>query len=198
MEKAIIDVSKKKNIKIINNGREVEEYSKNHAILDIVTEVERPCSDMDPFGLDTVTDCLACSNSDYKIMLDGKVIKEFKNLSSNTEEEKKERYIIEFFDSIPTPNSMITYLEDNNSNYRITRDSDGIILRPSLEDKKRKEEEQAKMMQEFEEMERKLFGLYRQESGKESIPALPSTPIVKKKSILNRIFGTRKTQKTSE
>lgn len=101
MEKAIIDVSKKKNIKIINNGREVEEYSKNHAILDIVTEVERPCSDMDPFGLDTVTDCITCSNSDYKIMLDGKVIKEFKNLSSNTEEENKERYVIEFFDDIP-------------------------------------------------------------------------------------------------
>ena len=200
MEKTIIDVSKKKNIKIINNGREVEEYSKNHAILDIVTEVERPCSDMDPFGLDTVTDCITCSNSDYKIMLDGKVIKEFKNLSSNTEEENKERHVIEFFDDIPAPDNIIAYLEDNNSNYRITRDSDGIILRPSLEDRKRKEEEQAKMMQEFEEMERRLFGAYRQELCKEqaSAPTSTPTPTVKKKSIFNRIFGARKPQKTSK
>ena len=198
MEKTIIDVSKKKNIKIINNGREVEEYSKNHAILDIVTEVERPCSDMDLFGLDTVTDCITCSNSDYKIMLDGKVIKEFKNLSSNTEEENKERYVIEFFDDIPAPDNIIAYLEDNNSNYRITRDSDGIILRPSLEDRKRKEEEQAKMMQEFEEMERRLFGAYRQELCKEQASAPTSTPTVKKKSIFNRIFGARKPQKTSK
>ena len=196
MEKAIIDVSKKKNIKIINNGREVEEYSKNHAILDIVTEVERPCSDMDPFGLDTVTDCITCSNSDYKIMLDGKVIKEFKKLSSNTEEENKERYVIEFFDDIPTPDSIIAYLEDNNSDYRITRDSDGIILRPSLEDKRRKKEEAEKKRQEFEEMERRLFESYRQELCKEQESALTSTPTVKKKSIFNRIFSTRKKQKT--
>ena len=197
MKENIIDVSCRKDLKIINKEREVEEYNKNHAILDIVSNVERPCSDMDPFGLDTVTDCLTCSNSDYKIMLDGKVIKDFKNLSSNTEEENKERYVIEFFDDIPTPDNIIAYLEDNNSNYRITRDSDGIVLRPSLEDRKRKEEEQAKMIREFEEMERKLFGLHRQQL---STPELiqTSTPIVKKKSIFDRIFGTRKTQKTLE
>lgn len=189
MEENIIDVIWKKNIKIINNGREVEEYNKNHAILDMVTEIESPCSDMDSFGLDMVKDCLTCSNSDYKIMLDGKVIKDFKKLSSNAEEENKERYVIEFFDDIPASDNIISYLEDNNSNYRITRDSDGIILRPFLEDRKRKEEEQEKMRAEFEKMERRFYAPYRQQPSKEP------TPVVKKKSIFNRIFGTRKTQR---
>lgn len=144
MKETIVDVSKKKNIKIINNGREVEEYNKNHAILDIVSNVESPCSDMDSFGLDMVKDCLTCSNSDYKIMLDGKVIKDFKKLSSNAEEENKERYVIEFFDDIPASDNIVSYLEDNNSNYRITRDSDGIILRPFLEDRKKKKKSKKK------------------------------------------------------
>ena len=42
-------------------------YIKNHAILDIVKETKRPCSDMDPFGQDTILDCMTCSNSDYVI-----------------------------------------------------------------------------------------------------------------------------------
>lgn len=50
MEEKIIDASWKKNIKIIYPGREVASYIKNHAILDIVKETKRPCSDMDPFG----------------------------------------------------------------------------------------------------------------------------------------------------
>lgn len=62
----------------------------------------------------------------------------------------------------------------------------------------REVEEQAKMMQEFEEMERRLFGAYRQELCKEQASAPTSTPTVKKKSIFNRIFGARKPQKTSK
>lgn len=54
------------------------------------------------------------------------------------------------------------------------------------------------MMQEFEEMERRLFGAYRQELCKEQASAPTSTPTVKKKSIFNRIFGARKPQKTSK
>ena len=77
MEKEIIDVSGKKDIKIIRPGREVESYIENHAVLDVVTETERPCSDMDPFGLHTLLDCLNCSNCDYQIILKGKLVKEF-------------------------------------------------------------------------------------------------------------------------
>ena len=67
---------------------------------------------MDPLEEDTILDCLTCSNSDYKIMFHDKVIKDFKNASSNTEKDNKERYVIEFFDNIPTPDNIMTYLED--------------------------------------------------------------------------------------
>ena len=78
-------------------------------------------------------------------------IKDFKNTSSNTKKDNKERYVIEFFDNIPTPDNIMTYLEDNNSNYRITRDSDRIILRQSLEDRKKVEEEQIELTRKIEE-----------------------------------------------
>lgn len=151
MKEKIVDVSWRKDLKIVNKEREVAEYNKNHAILDIVSNVERPCGHMDPLGEDTVLDCLTCSNSDYKIMFRDKVIKDFKNASSNTEKDNKERYVIEFFDNIPTPDNIMTYLEDNNSNYRITRDSDRIILRQSLEDRKKVEEERIKLTRKIEE-----------------------------------------------
>lgn len=145
---------------------------------------------MDPFGQDTVLDCMTCSNSDYQIILKGKTIKAFQEEKSKQELEKKTRYIIEFFEDIPVQESLLAYLESESSNYRITRDSDGIILRPSLEDRRKKEEEQAKIRADFEEM----FGPYIVESLKEKETKSKTT---KKKSIFKRIFSTRKTQKIS-
>ena len=180
MEKEIIDVSGKKDIKIIRPGREVESYIENHAVLDVVTETERPCSDMDPFGLHTLLDCLNCSNCDYQIILNGKLVKEFEDKKRNQEQEK-----------------LLDYLKNEDSNYRTTRDSDGIILRPSLEDRRKIEEEQARIRADLEAMERNLFGPYLEESLKEEEVKSSAESPVKKKSIFSRIFGTKRTQKIS-
>ena len=197
MKEEKVDVSGKKDVKIIRPGREVEEYSENHAILDIVRETERSCSDIDPFGQDTVLDCITCSNSDYQIVLKGKKVKEFQDKNSKQNQETKTRYIIEFFEDIPDQKSLSDYLENENSNYRITRDSDGVILRPSLEDRRKKEEEQAKLRADFKEMERKMFGPYLAEPLKEEESKSSSVSIGKKKLILERIFKPQKTHKNS-
>lgn len=157
-------------------------------ILEIVTGVERPCSNIDPLGLDTVTDCLTCSNSDYKILQEDKVIKDYKKSSSKEKKENQERYIVEFFDGIPKTDNLMTYLENDNSNYRITRESDGIILRPSLEDRKKEEEEEAKMMQKFEETKRKFYSSYQQDS---------IDHFTKKKTLFNHLFNMRKKENKS-
>lgn len=197
MEKEIIDVSGKKDIKIIRPGREVESYIENHAVLDVVTETERPCSDMDPFGLHTLLDCLNCSNCDYQIILKGKLVKEFEDKKRNQEQEKKTRYIIEFFERAPKQEKLLDYLKNEDSNYRTTRDSDGIILRPSLEDRRKIEEEQARIRADLEAMERNLFGPYLEESLKEEEVKSSAESPVKKKSIFSRILGTKRTQKIS-
>lgn len=76
------------NFKIIEEKKR-DSYIKNHVILEIVTGVERPCSNIDPLGLDTVTDCLTCSNSDYKILQEDKVIKDYKKSSSKEKKKTK-------------------------------------------------------------------------------------------------------------
>lgn len=199
MEEKIIDASWKKNIKIIYPGREVDSYIKNHAILDIVKETKRPCSDMDPFGQDTVLDCMTCSNSDYQIVLKGKTIKEFQDKNSKQKEENKTRYIIEFFEDIPDQGSLLSYLENESSNYRITRDSDGIILRPSLEDRRKKEEEQRRIREDFEALQHRLFAPYENNLANKETQnnelSFPSSK--KKKSLLKRIFTPRKNIKST-
>lgn len=130
----IIDVSGRKNIEIIYPEKEVVEYIDNRATLDIITGINEPCTSLDPFATDTIVDCLTCDNSDYKIVLkDGTVLKDYKESPQNGQ--LPERYVIEFFEDMKNQD-ISTYLNSPQSDYRITRDSDRIILRASKLDRK--------------------------------------------------------------
>ena len=101
--------------------------SHNEAIICLDIKDKEECPKIDPFGLCTVTDCLGCNNCDYMIVLaDGKVLKEFSKDNSS------EKYLVQFFDAITS--DLKKYLLDETNDYRITRLSDGVVLRYSNDD----------------------------------------------------------------
>lgn len=178
-ENKVIDVTNKK-ITIIKPGREVTSYIDQHATLDIIDNLSMDCAHLDPFGLDTVIDCLSCPNSDYKIVLHGKVMKDFNESQIQSKKQSQTRYVIEFFDKIPSNDELVSYLEDDNSNYRITRDEDGVILRYSIEDKRKSKEK-------YKKIQGRSLASYIESDSKDN-----KESIVKKKTIFSKIFGKRK------
>lgn len=131
----VIDMSFRKGFKIVFKEPEVKEYIKNRAQLIIKREVKQGCFEIDPFGLCTILDCINCCNADVKIIRDDKVLKDFQ---SNTDNMKNEEYVIEFFDNF-LDTDVVDYLNNLESDYRITRDSDKVILHFSKEDIKAKQ-----------------------------------------------------------
>lgn len=175
----IIDVQDKSKIKIIKPKREVEHYIDNHATLDITRELKDPCAFYDPFGQDTVIDCLTCENCDYKIISPkGQIIRDF-HTSLQDKSRETTRYIIEFFDQMPTNEKIVQYLEEDSNDYRITRDSDGVILRFSLEDQRRRREMYDKPRRELEAWYQRQQTLYSEEK--------PTPPVEKPKTLLKRL-----------
>ena len=99
-----------------------ESLSKALISLDINDKEE--CPKIDPFGLCTVKDCLCCDNCEYMIVMgDDEVLKRIIN------EDLENKYLVEFFDAITS--DMFQYLIDESNDYRITRISDGVVLRYS-------------------------------------------------------------------
>lgn len=130
MKDKVIDMTKRKEMKIIYKKKEVEQYIDNRATLKLKTEINESCVNIDPIGICTVQNCLTCSNCDYKIVLNNGIILKDYQYEKDAVEEK---YVIEFFDELGNSN-IVDYLNNEESNYRITRDSDRIILRYSKED----------------------------------------------------------------
>lgn len=101
------------------------EFNKGLIILDINEKDD--CSIFDPFGMCTVLNCLNCDNCAYTFVTGNeKSIKEF------TKDSFEDKYLVEFFDMVPS--DMLEYLLDETNDYRITRISDGVVLRYSNED----------------------------------------------------------------
>lgn len=186
----IVDVQNKSKIEIIKPKREVEHYIDAHATLDITRELKDPCAFYDPFGQDTVIDCLTCENCDYKIISPkGNIIKDF-NTSLQNNSLETTRYIIEFFDQMPPNESIVPYLEEESSNYRITRDSDGIILRFSLEDQQRRKEEYEKPRRELEEWYQRQQTLYSEETLDSKAKEQPKSFIKRLKETVSNFLHT--------
>lgn len=185
-DKKIIDVSGKSKITIMKEEKPT--YIENHATLDVTRELSVPCGYIDPLGQDTVIDCLKCHNSDYQIIYKGNIIKSFNGVNEKQNQENTTRYIIEFFEPLPKTEELLEYLEDDTSDYRITREEDGVVLRPSIEDIRKRKEQEEKRRQEFEEWQKRLFGMPSQEEEKKQ-PYKSST--TKKKTIFSRILETK-------
>ncbi len=104
----------------------------NEGILKIKTEVKDNCVNYDYFGFCTVEDCIKCENASYRfIFSNGRQTGDNEYYKNGNSEEK---YLIEFFDKVPTRVELEKYFLNPNSNYKITRLNDGVVLRPSKEE----------------------------------------------------------------
>lgn len=101
----------------------------NYGVVDLNIKNSKVCPTIDPLGGCSVVDCLKCDNCNHSIVLATRNISD--SFSGNCKD--IERYIVEFFDEVDTGN-IIGYLDDDNSDYRITREKDGVILRYSKTD----------------------------------------------------------------
>lgn len=61
-------------------------------------------------------------------------MKNFNGTNEKQNQENTTRYIIEFFEPLQKTGETLAYLEDDTSDYHITREEDGVILRPSIEE----------------------------------------------------------------
>lgn len=115
-------------------GKKSGDYSKNYAIMVMTTGIEDDCSSYDPFGMDLFLECPMCSNCNYRIdFLDGTHFES--NRPIRRMETEIERYCIELFDPVcgrdfafDEGKSFFSYLESEESNYRIVRMGDRIIM----------------------------------------------------------------------
>lgn len=138
---------------VINNESKLRELSENNATLILKSRIISSCATYDPIGLDSVDDCLVCENADYRIIdKDKNIIVDFKFPGLKQKDMEVEKYCIEFFDDVDYEN-VVPYLRDNYSDYRMTRISDGVVLRLSKDDVAELKEERARMFPRLYEKE---------------------------------------------
>lgn len=101
------------------------------AELEIRSQLFENCNLIAPLGGCKVQDCLSCHNSDCKIVMsDGTILKDFTYNTNNVRAKDIERYTVEFFDNFdPRTDDIVTYLNSEGSNYKITRNHDNTVLR---------------------------------------------------------------------
>lgn len=99
-------------------------------------QINIPCCILSSIGNCTIEDCLKCENEDYRIIdKEGKILKDFHGHYLDKKNIKSESYVIQFFDKVDFDN-LDSYLENPNSDYRITRCSDLTVMRSSHMDEK--------------------------------------------------------------
>lgn len=158
----IIDMSNRKGIQIIYPPKEVKKYSENYATLLLTADIIEPCAAIDPFGMCTTVECLSCANCNYQIIAkDGKILKEYYNGSDHGNEKKK--YVIEFFDDFDGQD-IKDYLNNEESDYRITRDEDRVILRLSKKDVQKRDESMNRSRQYIDDYFRSLTASCKEET----------------------------------
>lgn len=105
--------------------------------------IEGACANYSSLALCKPHQCLICPNSDYRIMTeDGEIIQDFIYYGNKKSEYMKvDTYTIELTDKIE--GNLIEYLIDKNSDYRLIRNSDNIVVIPNKEDIEYKHENNA-------------------------------------------------------
>ena len=99
----------------------------NEGLFMIKTEVKNTCNYYDPFGMCNIIDCMRCSNSAIKIILGNGMILGDMDYSMKGHEEEK--YVIVFYDKIPTREELTSYLLNEESDYKLVRLVDGMLMR---------------------------------------------------------------------
>ena len=112
-----------------------EEYNKavGKALLEYRTGIKDHCDSYDLFGLCSIKDCLCCENCYYKITLEnGEAIAnsniDLNTLDNNSRGFEDDNHEILFYDNVPNIDDLFNYLFSDDSEYRIVRLSDNIVM----------------------------------------------------------------------
>ena len=103
------------------------------ALLQYRTGIKDHCAAYDPFGMCNVMQCLYCENCYYKITLEnGEAIAntniDLETIDSYSRGFEDDDHEILFYDYVPKIDDLFSYLFDENSQYKVVRTSDNLIM----------------------------------------------------------------------
>ena len=103
------------------------------ALLEYRVGVNGYCSEYDPFGVCNIMQCLYCDNCYYRITMENGDILSNSDVDLNTLDNKTrgfedDNHEILFYDYVPDVNNLISYLFDENSQFKILRISDNMVM----------------------------------------------------------------------
>ena len=112
------------------------------ALLERRTGVNGSCNQYDSLGLCSIMDCLYCENCYYKITLDtGEAIAnsnvELKEIDDKSRGLMDDDYEIFFYDFVPEVDDLFGYLFDDNSQFRMIRKCDSIVMVDNVQSRKK-------------------------------------------------------------
>ena len=112
------------------------------ALLEYRVGIKDHCAAYDPFGLCNIMECLYCENCCYKITIEnGEAIAnsdvDLSTLDNSTRGFEDDDHEILFYDYVPEIDDLFSYLFDENSEFKVLRTSDNIVMNDYVKNIKR-------------------------------------------------------------
>jgi len=109
------------------------------ALLEYRTGIKDSCTCYDPLVLCNIMECLYCENCAYKITMEnGEAIAttdiDLNTLDNSSRGFEDDDHEILFYDFIPETDDLFSYLFDENSEFRVLRTSDNIVMNDYVKD----------------------------------------------------------------
>ena len=104
------------------------------ALLEYRVGINDHCASYDPFGLCNIMECLYCENCYYKITMEnGESISncgdiDLNTLNNNSRGFEDDNHEILFYDYVPKTDDLFSYLFDENSEFKVLRLSDNMVM----------------------------------------------------------------------
>ena len=103
------------------------------ALLECRVGINDHCASYDPFGLCNIMECLYCDNCYYKITMEnGESISntdvDINTLNNSTRGFEDDNHEILFYDYVPKTDDLFSYLFDENSEFKVLRLSDNMVM----------------------------------------------------------------------
>ena len=103
------------------------------ALLEYRVGINDHCASYDPFGLCNIMECLYCDNCYYKITMEnGESISntdvDINTLNNSTRGFEDNNHEILFYDYVPKTDDLFSYLFDENSEFKVLRLSDNMVM----------------------------------------------------------------------
>ena len=103
------------------------------ALLEYRVGINNPCASYDPFGHCNIMECLYCDNCYYKITMEnGESIfsadVDLNTLNNSTRGFEDDNHEILFYDYVPKTDDLFSYLFDENSEFKVLRLSDNMVM----------------------------------------------------------------------